>query len=68
MSVQISKNWNYIPRASDWNPSAERWKKNADERVAVANLKHKLFTALREAGYDPRKRMNLSEPFKAIIW
>jgi hypothetical protein len=68
MSVQISKNWNYTPKSLSWNPSAERWKKTAGERVAVYNLKHKLFTALREAGYDPRKRMNLSEPFKAIIW
>lgn len=48
-------------------PSAERWKKSKDEKVALKLLKWKHFSALREAGYNPTKRMNLADPITAIV-
>jgi hypothetical protein len=48
-------------------PSAEQWRKTKEEKESLKLLKWKHFSALRTAGHNPTKRMNLAEPIKAIV-
>lgn len=48
-------------------PSGEQWKKSKEERESLKLLKWRHFSALRAAGHNPTKRMNLAEPIRAIV-
>jgi len=47
--------------------SAEIFKKTPQERIELANKKQMVFSELRKFGYNPKKRMNLSESVTAKL-
>jgi hypothetical protein len=48
-------------------PSGEQWQKSKEEKESLKLLRWRHFSALRAAGHNPTKRMNLAEPIKAIV-
>ena len=55
-SVWPRKRWSY-----------EIFKKTPQEKIELANKKSMVMNELRRFGYNPKKRINLSTPMKAVI-
>lgn len=48
--------------------SSEIWKKTPEEKLLLANMKLNHREKVRNAGFDPNKRINTSEPFIGKVW
>lgn len=48
--------------------SSERWKKTPEEKLAYATAMLNHRDSIRKAGFDPNKRMNISQPVTGKVW
>lgn len=64
--VQKEINSNLIP--PKYNFFEKMFKKTLAERIQLANAKMTNRRELIRNNFNPKKRMNTSEPFHAIIW
>ena len=48
--------------------SSERWKKTEDEQLKISASKLNHRNQVRRAGFDPNKRLNVSEPVTGKVW
>ena len=64
--VQKEINLNVIP--AKFNFFEKMFKKTTEEKLQLATSKLQHNEALRKAGFNPKKRLNLSEPVNGNIW